>query len=57
MNVAILSMSIVACAASLATLTVVLVGAKRAEAKMADIEQKATSNVNKLKNAIINLDI
>lgn len=55
MNVAILVTSSVACVASVTTLIVVLVGAKRMEEEMEAMKEKTNKNVNKLKAALYNI--
>lgn len=57
MRVATLVFSIVGCATSIATLAVVLVGAKRVDAEMTEMKTKSNQAFSKLKQTINNIDI
>lgn len=57
MKFATMAFSFVACVASVATLGVVLVGAKQVRQEMDDVKTKTNSTVSKLKDAIMNLEV
>lgn len=57
MNIAILTISSLSLAFSATTLVVVLVGAKKVEAQVAEVKEKANRSVQNVKNALENLEL
>lgn len=57
MNVAILIVSTASLIASCATLVIVLVGGKRAETKISEVENKARTGLAAVKNAVAEIEL
>lgn len=56
-TVALFAISSLSLLTSAATLTIVLVGAKKVEAQVEDVRKKANTNIAKIKSALDNLEL